>query len=116
MYLPLMHADYLRPCKALMDTAGAGLGPSPCSAKEAFAGPHFTRIDDRQDYGEPRISGADLYDGETLVRRGCPKLSSPRQLLSLRLPAQVIARWKATGPGWQTRMAEALQKSAPKSC
>ena len=61
------------------------------------------------------ITGADLYQGEKLVRRGRPKLAHPRQLLSLRLPVQVIARWKATGPGWQTRMAEALEKSAPKS-
>ncbi len=61
------------------------------------------------------IAGADLYHGDKLVRRGRPKLANPRQLLSLRLPTQVIARWKATGPGWQTRMAEALEKSAPKS-
>lgn len=27
-----------------------------------------------------------------------------------RLPAEVIERWKATGPGWQTRMAERLSK------
>jgi uncharacterized protein (DUF4415 family) len=31
-------------------------------------------------------------------------------LISLRLPADVIAHWKATGPGWQTRMAERLSK------
>ena len=61
------------------------------------------------------ISEADLYDGEKLVRRGRPKLESPRQLLSLRLPPKVIARWRSTGPGWQTRMAESLEKSAPKS-
>ena len=60
------------------------------------------------------IAGADLYDGDKLVRRGRPKLANPRQLLSLRLPPQIIARWKATGPGWQTRMAEALEKTAPK--
>ncbi len=60
------------------------------------------------------IAGADLYRGDKLVRRGRPKLETPRQLLSLRLPPQVIARWKASGPGWQTRMAEALEKSAPK--
>lgn len=59
------------------------------------------------------ITGADLYHGEKLARRGRPKLESPRQLLSLRLPPQVIDRWKASGPGWQTRMAEALEKSAP---
>ena len=61
------------------------------------------------------IAGADLYHGDKLVRRGRPRLDNPRQLLSLRLPPQIIARWKATGPGWQTRMAEALEKTAPKA-
>ena len=59
-------------------------------------------------------ASADLYHGEKLVRSGRPKVANPRQLLSLRLPPRVIARWKASGPGWQTRMAEALEKSAPK--
>jgi hypothetical protein len=61
------------------------------------------------------VAGADLYHGDVLVRRGRPKLENPRQLLSLRLPPQVIARWKASGPGWQTRMVETLEKSAPKA-
>lgn len=61
------------------------------------------------------ISEADLYQGEKLVHRGRPKLAEPRQLLSLRLPPKVIECWRATGPGWQTRMADALEKSAPKS-
>jgi hypothetical protein len=26
-------------------------------------------------------------------------------------PPEVIANWKATGPGWQTRLAEVLEKS-----
>ena len=41
---------------------------------------------------------------------GRPRLDSPRQLISLRLPPEVIERWRATGPGWQTRMAERLAK------
>jgi uncharacterized protein (DUF4415 family) len=41
---------------------------------------------------------------------GRPRSAYPRQLISLRLPADVIARWRATGPGWQTRMAEQLSK------
>jgi uncharacterized protein (DUF4415 family) len=41
---------------------------------------------------------------------GRPVSPNPRKLISLRLPADVIARWKATGPGWQTRMAERLQR------
>ena len=39
---------------------------------------------------------------------GRPVSANPRKLMSLRLPADVIERWKATGPGWQTRMAERL--------
>ena len=36
---------------------------------------------------------------------GRPLSRNPRKLISLRLPANVIERWKATGPDWQTRMA-----------
>jgi uncharacterized protein (DUF4415 family) len=36
---------------------------------------------------------------------------NPRKQITIRLPADVIARWKATGPGWQTRMAERLSKT-----
>ena len=41
-------------------------------------------------------------------RGGRPIATNPRKLLSIRLPADVIERWKETGPGWQTRMAERL--------
>ena len=61
------------------------------------------------------IEGADYYEGTRLVRRGRPKLEKPKRLLSLRLPPDVIANWKASGPGWQTRMAELLERTQPKS-
>jgi uncharacterized protein (DUF4415 family) len=41
---------------------------------------------------------------------GRPRSANPRKLISIRLPTDVIDRWKATGPGWQTRMAERLSK------
>lgn len=41
---------------------------------------------------------------------GRPFSTNPRKLISLRLPTDVIERWKATGPGWQTRMVERLSK------
>lgn len=47
----------------------------------------------------------------TVNKGGRPRASNPRVLISLRLPADVIARWKATGPGWQTRMAKRLSKA-----
>lgn len=52
-------------------------------------------------------------DDEMLARAvvnkgGRPVTTNPRTLVSIRLPADTLARWKATGPGWQTRMAETL--------
>jgi uncharacterized protein (DUF4415 family) len=46
-----------------------------------------------------------------LKPRGRPKSGNARTSISLRLPPTTLARWKATGPGWQTRMAEALRKA-----
>ena len=43
-------------------------------------------------------------------KAGRPRSVKPRQMISLRLPPEVIARWKATGPGWQTRMAKRLER------
>ena len=85
------------------------------SAKQKNSVPTSRNSEALPEITDAWIAGADLYQGEKLVRRGRPKLANPRQLLSLRLPAPVVARWKATGPGWQTRMAEALEKAAPKS-
>lgn len=47
----------------------------------------------------------------TVRKAGRPRLDQPRQLISLRLPPEVIERWRATGPGWQTRMAERLTRA-----
>jgi len=61
------------------------------------------------------IEEADLRRGQKVVRRGRPRSANPKQLLSLMLPPEVIASWRATGPGWQTRMAEVIESSAPRS-
>ena len=45
---------------------------------------------------------------------GRPKAANPRKLISIRLPEDVIERWRATGPGWQTRMADRLAKAPQK--
>jgi len=43
-------------------------------------------------------------------KAGRPVSINPRTLITIRLPADVIARWRATGPGWQTRMAARLSR------
>jgi uncharacterized protein (DUF4415 family) len=58
----------------------------------------------------PEILGA-ATSARLLKPRGRPKTGNARTLISLRLPPETLARWKATGPGWQTRMADALTKA-----
>lgn len=43
---------------------------------------------------------------------GRPKSDNPKVAVSLRLDQEVVTRFKATGPGWQTRMNEALREAA----
>ena len=58
----------------------------------------------------PEISAA-ATAAKMLKPRGRPKSGKARTSISLRLPPETLARWKATGPGWQTRMAETLTKA-----
>lgn len=46
---------------------------------------------------------------------GRPKATHPKVAVSLRLDQDVLERFKATGPGWQSRMNAALRKAAPPS-
>ena len=45
-------------------------------------------------------------------QRGKQKSADPEQLVSLRLSPAVLEYFKATGPGWQTRIDEVLKKAA----
>jgi uncharacterized protein (DUF4415 family) len=58
----------------------------------------------------PEIYGEAM--AKRLLRpRGRPKSAAPTRSISLRLPPDVLARWKATGPGWQTRMVKVLSRA-----
>lgn len=61
-------------------------------------------------YVLPKIFGA-RKAAAMLKPRGRPKSPDAKVAISLRLPPETLARWKATGPGWQTRMADVLGES-----
>ncbi|HEX4157202.1 MAG TPA: BrnA antitoxin family protein [Rhizomicrobium sp.] len=42
--------------------------------------------------------------------RGRPKLEKPKQHVTLRLDAAVVEAFKAQGPGWQSRINDALAR------
>lgn len=67
----------------------------------------------KQEYDElpelPELT-EDMLMRAKINKGGRPVAPNPRKQLTLRLPVDVIERWKATGPGWQTRMADRLGK------
>jgi uncharacterized protein (DUF4415 family) len=50
---------------------------------------------------------------ETIKRRGRPTQSIHKQATTLRLDNSTLAKWRATGKGWQTRAAMVLSQHAP---
>jgi uncharacterized protein (DUF4415 family) len=62
----------------------------------------------------PRLIGKQAA-ARLLKPRGRPKSLDAKVSISLRLPPETLARWKASGPGWQTRMAAALTEASPRS-
>jgi uncharacterized protein (DUF4415 family) len=67
--------------------------------------------------GAPRLTRewferADPYRGDKMVRQGRPKSVNPKEAVNLRLDTDVLEYFRNTGPGWQTRINEALRKAA----
>lgn len=62
------------------------------------------------EYDELPELTTDMLARGKVNKGGRPRSSNPRKLISIRLPDDVIRRWRATGPGWQTRMADRLSK------
>jgi uncharacterized protein (DUF4415 family) len=53
-----------------------------------------------------------LHIGGVPVPRGRPKSARPKQPVSLRLDADVIAHFRRSGRGWQGRINSVLRKAA----
>ena len=68
--------------------------------------------DDAWDRAQISVGGKVIRKATgTLTRAGRPPIGdAPKQQVTLRLPAEVIRRFKADGPGWQTRIGEVLER------
>ncbi|QWF72505.1 BrnA antitoxin family protein [Methylomonas paludis] len=64
--------------------------------------------DDAPELTADFLEQADEFVGKHLIRRGRPVTSRPKLALTVRYDADVVAAFKATGKGWQTRMNLAL--------
>jgi uncharacterized protein (DUF4415 family) len=67
--------------------------------------------DDAPALTEEFFDRAEIRRGATIVRRGRPPLENPKQAVKLRLDADVLAAYRKTGDGWQTRINADLRKA-----
>jgi len=66
--------------------------------------------DDAPEITDAWIASAELYHGKKLVRRGRPAGTAKKTQTTVRISNDVLAFFRASGRGWQTRMDEALKK------
>ncbi len=85
------------------------------SASRRSFGSNLSRVDAhrirRSEYKQLPELTDEMLSRAVVNKGGRPRSPNPRQLISLRLPPEVVKRWRATGPGWQTRMADRLAKT-----
>jgi uncharacterized protein (DUF4415 family) len=67
--------------------------------------------DDAPPLSDTFFATAELRDGPRLIRRarGRPPSPAPKRQVTIRLDPDLLDRLRATGPGWQTRLNEALR-------
>jgi len=68
--------------------------------------------DDAPKLNRAWFARAEVREGDKVIRRGRPRLDNPKESVSLRLDPAVIAWFRSTGPGWQTRINDELKKVA----
>jgi uncharacterized protein (DUF4415 family) len=67
---------------------------------------HDWKADDAPDMTDPYW--LERFD-KAVIRRGRPKLEAPKVSTTIRFDADVLARFRAGGAGWQSRINAALR-------
>jgi uncharacterized protein (DUF4415 family) len=84
-----------------------------------YYGTDFAKVDahviqpeeyeDLPEWTDEMFEHADLYEGNTLIRRGRPRGSGRKVAATIRYDQDVLDAFRATGKGWQTRMNDVLR-------
>ena len=80
--------------------------------KQGAGAKRWVDPDDAPELTADFFQRADIYEGNRLVRRGRPPSRNPKRPVSVRLDADVLAHFRRSGPGWQSRINAALRKEA----
>ena len=81
------------------------------NAKKPSTPSTWTDPDDAPALAKAFFARTDVFQGETLKRRGRPMAASTKETVKIRLDADVLAALRDTGAGWQTRINDTLRAS-----
>jgi uncharacterized protein (DUF4415 family) len=70
--------------------------------------------DEAPELTKQMLKRAELRRGSEVIKRGRPPLEHPKEAVKLRLDHDVLAAYRKTGNGWQTRINADLRKAARK--
>jgi uncharacterized protein (DUF4415 family) len=94
---------------------GSNLSKLDATTDEEIARQIAQDPDTAPELNDEVLDQADLYEGERFIRHGRggrPKGSGTKELITLRIDRGVLERFRATGPGWQTRLNDLLRAVA----
>ena len=71
----------------------------------------WTDPDDAPELTEAFFADAEVFQGDAFVRRGRgrPLTGRAKELVSLRLDRDVLAKLREAGPGWQSQVSDLLR-------
>jgi uncharacterized protein (DUF4415 family) len=90
------------------------------NAKPPKSAPERVDPDDAREWTDDQLSRAEYATGGKVAReaqgtlttrRGRPKLASHKEQISIRLDRDVLAAFRASGPGWHARINRVLRKA-----
>jgi uncharacterized protein (DUF4415 family) len=85
-------------------------------AKKPGGGSRWVDPDEAPPLDRDWFERAEIRDGERVIRParavGRPRKAAPKEAVSIRLDPDVLAHFRASGPGWQSRINAALRKAA----
>ena len=80
--------------------------------KKKDTGSNWVDPDDAPELTDEMLERGSIWDGDKCIRPGRPRSATPKEAINIRLDPEVLEHFRATGPGWQSRINAALRKAA----
>lgn len=80
--------------------------------KKSVGSAAWSDPDDAPELTAELLAAAEVFEGDKFIRRGRgrPKSGTAKELISVRLDPDVVAKLREAGPGWQSQINALLRR------